>query len=59
VYVSNFSSNTVTVVDGRLNTVVETVPVGVVPDGVASDPFTRRTYVTNSITSDVSVIVEE
>jgi uncharacterized repeat protein (TIGR02543 family) len=45
-YVSNFSSNTVTVIDGT--TVLATVPVGEQPAGVAVNPAETRVYVANS-----------
>jgi uncharacterized repeat protein (TIGR02543 family) len=45
-YISNFSNNTVTVMDGT--TVLATVPVGEQPFGVAVNPAETRVYVANS-----------
>jgi DNA-binding beta-propeller fold protein YncE len=36
--------------------VLTTIPVGIVPDGIAVNPFTNRIYTPNSVTNDVSVI---
>jgi len=52
-YVTNSGSNTVSVIDTAINTVVATVPVGFSPSGVAITPDGTRAYVTGS---PVSVI---
>src|SRR5438128_5291975 len=44
-YVTNESSNTVSVIDTATNTVVATIPVGPVPVGVAITPDGTRAYV--------------
>ncbi len=58
VYVANWGTNDVSVIDGASNTVVATIPVGTYPIGVAINPTTNRIYVSNSFLdiSDVSVI---
>ncbi len=47
VYVANFGSDTVSVIDGSTYAVIATVPVGKTPDGVAVDPGTHTVYVAN------------
>src|SRR5262249_6044593 len=61
-YVTNFTSNTVSVIDTATNTVVATVPVGNSPREVAITPDGTHAYVANSFlffpdTGTVSVIV--
>ena len=46
-YVTNQGSDTVSVVDTDTASVVETVPVGAKPAGVAVAPDGRRIYVSN------------
>jgi YVTN family beta-propeller protein len=55
-YVTNVSSDTVSVIDTPTNTVVATVPVGLFPFGVAITPDGTRAYVTNYNSNTVSVI---
>jgi YVTN family beta-propeller protein len=47
VYVANFRSNAVSVIDTASNGVVATIPVGVGPYTVAVDPAGSHAYVTN------------
>ncbi|MFY9983490.1 MAG: hypothetical protein WAK31_01980 [Chthoniobacterales bacterium] len=47
VYVANFLSNTVSVIDAATNTVIFTVPVGKSPDGLAITPDGSELYVAN------------
>ena len=47
IYVTNWDSNNVSVIDGASNTVVATVAVGNHPDGVAVNPNTNLIYVAN------------
>ena len=54
-YVTNFSDNTVSVIDTATNTVVATVAVGNGPEGVAVTPDGTKVYVANT-TGNVSVI---
>ena len=55
-YVTNFSSNTVSVIATASNTVVATVGVGSGPVGVAITPDGAFAYVTNAFSNTVSVI---
>lgn len=48
VYVANYGSNTVSVIDGSTNTVIATVPVGANPFGAAVNEVTNRAYITNA-----------
>jgi len=60
IYVANWLSDDLSVIDGATNTVGATVPVGVGPLGVSANPTTNRIYVTNAGNpipgNDVSVI---
>ena len=56
IYVANYYSNNVSVIDGAGNTIVATVPVGNSPWGVAVDPNTNLIYVANYSSNSVSVI---
>jgi YVTN family beta-propeller protein len=54
-YITNFGSNTVSVINTATNTVTATIPVGVEPHGVAVPPDGNRVYVTNAGSNSVSV----
>ena len=56
VYVANWLSQTVSVIDTATNTVVKTVAVGDNPVGVAVHPDGSRVYVANEYSHTVSVI---
>ena len=56
VYVANYGSNSVSVIDGSTNTVTSTVSVGNGPSGVAANPSTNTVYVANGGDDSVSVI---
>ena len=56
IYVANFSSNTVTSIDGSNDTIITTIPVGANPVGVAVDLASNLIYVANSGGNNVSVI---
>ena len=43
-------------IDARTSKVVSFVPVGLSPNGVATDPLTNRIYVTNIFSHSVSVL---
>ena len=58
IYVTQESSDTVSVIDGTTNTVIATVSVGDLPFGVAVNPTTNRIYVTNFFDDTVSVIAD-
>src|SRR6266480_2274598 len=47
IYVSNRSSNNVSVIDGSTNTVIATVGAGTIPFEVGVNPTTNRIYVAN------------
>ena len=56
IYVSNYDSGSVTVVDGLSNAVIATIPVGSNPFGITANPATNRIYVGNRGSGTVSVI---
>ena len=56
IYVANFVSNTVTVIDGATNTVTATIPVGTSPSGVAVESQTNFIYVANAASGNITVI---
>ncbi|KAM86932.1 YncE family protein, partial [Mycobacterium tuberculosis] len=57
VFVTNFDSNTVSVIDPTTNTVTGSpITVGTAPTGVAVNPVTGEVYVTNFAGDTVSVI---
>jgi len=55
-YVTNFDSNTVSVIDPITNTPVTTIPVGTNPSGMTFDPRFGNIYVDNFGSNSVSVI---
>src|SRR5438445_11968311 len=55
-YIANDLSNDVSVLDIATNSVVATVPVGQLAQGVAVTPDGSRVYVTNAVDGTVSVI---
>ncbi|MGW2698772.1 YncE family protein [Streptomyces sp. NPDC001340] len=55
-YVTNFGSDSVSVIDTGTNTVTATVPVGDGPFDVAVTPDGTRAYVANNFSDTVSVI---
>ncbi len=55
-YVTNFDSNTVSVVDLNVSRVIADIPVGVGPTGMAVTPDLERVYVANIRSGEVSVI---
>src|SRR6516162_8956093 len=56
VYITNQSSNTVSVIASATNTVSTTIPVGLAPYGVAVNPDGSKVYVANISSNTVSVI---
>jgi gliding motility-associated-like protein len=56
VYVTNFSDNTVSVINAKTNKVIATIPVGNGPWGMAVSPDDSHVYVTNNEANTVSVI---
>ncbi len=55
-YITNYGSNSVSVIDTSTNTVTATVTVGTNPYGVAVNPAGTRVYVSNRNSNSVSVI---
>ena len=55
-YVTDWGSGTVSVINGKTNTVIATIPVGIWPVGVAYDPSNGYIYVTNYASGTVSII---
>lgn len=56
IYVTNYDSGDVSVIDGTTNSVIATIPVGTYPWGLAVNPITNRIYVSNEDDSSLSVI---
>jgi YVTN family beta-propeller protein len=56
IYVSNLNDNTVSVIDGATNTVVDTIAVGMVPEQIAVNTTTDTIYVANENSNTISVI---
>src|SRR5206468_7000683 len=56
VFVTNEKSDNVTVIDAATRKVIQTIPVGQRPRGVAVSPDGRRVYVANSNSDSLSVI---
>ena len=55
-YVSNQSSNTVSVIDGTTYALLHTIPVGQEPYGVGISPDGKTVFITNLVSDTVSVI---
>ncbi len=55
IYVVNFRSHNVTVIDGASGT-TKTVGVGTFPSDIAVNPVTNKIYVTNSYSNNVTII---
>ena len=55
IYVANFTSDDVTVIDGTNNSTI-TVAVGTIPLAVAVNPVTNKIYVANEGSNNVTVI---
>ncbi|MBN6187686.1 S-layer homology domain-containing protein [Aneurinibacillus sp. BA2021] len=55
IYVVNFRSHNVTVIDGA-NGTTKTVGVGTFPSDIAVNPVTNKIYVTNSYSNNVTII---
>ena len=56
VYVVNSGSDSVSVINGATNTVIDTIPVGSSPEGVSFDSSNGYVYFTNFGSKNVSVI---
>jgi YVTN family beta-propeller protein len=55
-YVANYRSNTVSVIDGLTDKLITNIAVGNLPTSIDFNPFTNIIYVTNSASNTVSVI---
>jgi YVTN family beta-propeller protein len=55
-YVTNYRSNTISVVDTRNNVVKETIPVGERPSEVVIDQGKERIYVINCKSNNISIV---
>ncbi|MHB2036957.1 MAG: YncE family protein [Nitrososphaerales archaeon] len=55
-YVTNFDSNNVTVINCATNTIIGTIAVGSLPRGIAYDPVNGYIYVANHFSDTVSII---
>jgi YVTN family beta-propeller protein len=55
-YVANYESDTVSVIDEATGAVTTTITVGTYPMAVAADPVTGTVYVANAVDNTVSVI---
>jgi YVTN family beta-propeller protein len=56
IYVTNRDSNTVSVIDGKTNSVIKTVKVGVHPIDIGLNPNTGKVYIANEENDTVSII---
>jgi YVTN family beta-propeller protein len=55
-YMTNFNSDSVSVINPSTNTVISTIPVGSAPFGIAFNPNNGNMYVTNAGGKTISVI---
>ncbi len=55
-YVMNYVSNDVTVVDATTNTIITTIPVGLEPENISMSADGSKVYVYNQLAATVSVI---
>jgi len=58
VFFTNSAANTVSVIGGTSDTVRSTLPTGLSPFGAAVDPVTRRVFVANRDSNDLSVFYD-
>jgi YVTN family beta-propeller protein len=57
VYVANSSSQTVTIIDGKTDQVLQTLPIPAgFPIGVAVDPVNGRSYISDNVSGNVIVL---
>jgi len=56
VYISNFGSDSVSIINGSNNTIISTVSVGGSPYGISVNKETNKIYVANQLDNSVSVI---
>jgi YVTN family beta-propeller protein len=58
IYVANTKGNTVTVINGRYNTIESTIPVGSAPTAAGVNPMTSKAYITNVFSNTVTMIFD-
>jgi YVTN family beta-propeller protein len=58
VLITNSAANTVSVISGATDAVIATLPTGLSPFGAAADPVTRRVFVVNRDSNDLSVFYD-
>ncbi len=56
VYVANYGSNTISVIDGNNYSNIKNIPVGMGPYYIISNPLTDTIYISNAMSNSVSVI---
>jgi YVTN family beta-propeller protein len=56
IFVSNFRSNTVSVISDATNRVIANISVGSYPHGVAFDSNMREVFVANNVSGTISVL---
>jgi YVTN family beta-propeller protein len=56
IYLANTGADTMSVINGRTNSVTATVPVGGAPVNIAVNPNAKTIYVTNEDAGTVSVL---
>jgi YVTN family beta-propeller protein len=57
-FVTNSAANTVSVIGGTSDTVRSTLPAGLSPFGAAVDPVTRRVFVADRDSNDLSAFYD-
>ncbi|WP_320416054.1 YncE family protein [Candidatus Nitrosotalea sp. TS] len=55
-YVANYASNSISVISGKTNTLIDTIPVGALPTSIAINDITKTVYVANWRSDFVSMI---
>jgi YVTN family beta-propeller protein len=56
IYVTNFKSNSVSVINGSTNSLLHVISIGEKPVGISVNPITNLVYVVNSFIDSISVI---
>ena len=55
-YVANADGDTVSVIDGKTNTIIDNITVGTIPVALSVNPLTNIVYVANRADNTVTVI---
>jgi YVTN family beta-propeller protein len=58
VFFTNSDAASVSVVNGQINALIATIPVGVHPFGAAVNPITREAFIGNGISNEVYVLLD-